>query len=49
MNTNVIYDKEEKIYKIWYFIWVIIEPDVIAYATSEDEIYKIALILYNEN
>ena len=38
MNPNVIYDKEEKIYKMWYCAGEIIEPDVIAYATSEDGI-----------
>lgn len=38
MNPNVIYDKEEKIYKMWYAAGETYEPDVIAYATSEDGI-----------
>jgi predicted GH43/DUF377 family glycosyl hydrolase len=38
MNPNVIYDKEEKIYKMYYAAGEIYEPDVICYATSKDGI-----------
>jgi len=38
MNPHVIYDKEEKIYKMYYAAGEIYEPDVICYATSKDGI-----------
>ena len=38
MSPNVIYDEEEKLYKMWYSAGETYEPDVIAYATSEDGI-----------
>lgn len=38
MNPDVIYDKEEKVFKMWYVAGETYEPDVIAYATSEDGI-----------
>ena len=34
MNPHVIYDKEEKIFKMWYAAGEIYEPDVLCYATS---------------
>jgi len=36
MNPNVIYDKEENIFKMWYAAGETYEPDVICYATSKD-------------
>jgi len=36
MNPYVIFDEEEKIYKMWYAAGETYEPDVIAYATSND-------------
>ena len=38
MNPDVIYDEEEKVFKMWYAAGETYEPDVIAYATSEDGI-----------
>lgn len=38
MNPHVIYDKEEKIYKMYYAAGEYIEPDAICYATSKDGI-----------
>lgn len=38
MNPHVIYDKEEKIYKMYYAAGEFYEPDVICYATSKDGI-----------
>jgi len=38
MNPHVIYDKEEKIYKMYYTAGEFYEPDVICYATSKDGI-----------
>lgn len=38
MNPHVIYDEEEKIFKMWYAAGETYEPDVIAYATSKDGI-----------
>lgn len=38
MNPNVLYDEEEKIYKMWYAAGDQYEPDVICYATSIDGI-----------
>lgn len=38
MNPHVIYDEDEKIYKMWYAAGETYEPDVIAYATSLDGI-----------
>ncbi len=38
MNPYVIYDEDEKIYKMWYAAGETYEPDVIAYATSKDGI-----------
>lgn len=38
MNPDVIYDEEEKIFKMWYAAGETYEPDVIAYAISEDGI-----------
>lgn len=38
MNPHVIFDKKEKIYKMWYSAGETYEPDVIGYATSEDGI-----------
>lgn len=39
MNPNVIYDKEDKIYKMYYAAGEYYEPDVICYATSKDGIF----------
>ena len=38
MNPDVIYDKEENIFKMWYAAGETYEPDVICYATSKDGI-----------
>ena len=38
MNPHVLYDKEEKIYKMYYAAGEFYEPDVICYATSKDGI-----------
>ena len=38
MNPYVLYDEEEKIFKMWYAAGETYEPDVIAYATSKDGI-----------
>ena len=38
MNPKVIYDKEERIFKMWYSAGETYEPDVIGYATSIDGI-----------
>lgn len=38
MNPCVIYDEEEKLFKMWYAAGETYEPDVLAYATSEDGI-----------
>ena len=38
MNPCVIYDNEEKVYKMWYSAGETYEPDVICYATSRDGI-----------
>lgn len=38
MNPNVIYDEDEKIFKMYYVAGEIFEPDVICYATSRDGI-----------
>ena len=38
MNPYVIYDEEEKIFKMWYSAGDIYEPDVLGYATSTDGI-----------
>ena len=38
MNPHVIYDKEEKIFKMWYSAGEQYEPDVICYAISKDGI-----------
>lgn len=38
MIPHVIYDKKEKIYKMWYSAGETYEPDVIGYATSKDGI-----------
>jgi sucrose-6-phosphate hydrolase SacC (GH32 family) len=38
MNPYVIYDENEKLFKMWYAAGETYEPDVIAYATSEDGI-----------
>ena len=38
MNPHVIYDKSEKIFKMWYAAGETIEPDVVCYATSKDGI-----------
>ena len=38
MNPDVIYDKKEKIFKMWYAAGETYEPDIICYATSEDGI-----------
>lgn len=38
MNPHVIFDKEEKVFKMWYAAGETYEPDVIAYATSKDGI-----------
>ena len=38
MNPDVIYDKKEKIFKMWYAAGETVEPDVICYATSKDGI-----------
>jgi len=39
MNPCVIWDKEDNIYKMWYSAGEFYEPDVIMYATSEDNIH----------
>ena len=36
MNPNVLYDKEENIFKMWYAAGETYEPDVICYAISKD-------------
>ena len=36
MNPHVLYDKEEKIFKMWYAAGETCEPDVICYAISKD-------------
>jgi len=38
MNPHVIYDNEEKIFKMWYAAGETYEPDVICYATSKNGI-----------
>ena len=38
MNPHVIYDKDEKIFKMWYSAGEIIEPDIICYAFSKNGI-----------
>ena len=38
MNPDVIYDKEENIFKMWYAARETYEPDVICYATRKDGI-----------
>ena len=38
MNPHVIYDKDEKIFKMWYAAGETYEPDVICYATSKNGI-----------
>ena len=38
MNPHVIYDKEEKIFKMWYAAGETFEPDVICFAISKDGI-----------
>lgn len=38
MNPHVIFDEEEKVFKMWYAAGETYEPDVIAYATSKDGI-----------
>ena len=38
MNPHVIYDEEEKVFKMWYSAGDIYEPDVLGYATSTDGI-----------
>jgi len=38
MNPHVIYDKDEKIFKMWYEAGETYEPDVIYYAISKDGI-----------
>ena len=38
MNPHVIYDKDEKFFKMWYAAGETYEPDVICYATSKDGI-----------
>ena len=38
MNPHVIYDNDEKIFKMWYSAGDIYEPDVLGYATSSDGI-----------
>ena len=38
MNPHVIYDKYEKIFKMWYAAGETYEPDVICYAISKDGI-----------
>ena len=42
MNPNVINDKEEKTYNIWYCTGKINEFDVIFYSTNEDGIIIIS-------
>lgn len=39
MNPMVIFDEEEKIFKMWYSAGETYEPDVICYATSKDGIH----------
>ena len=46
MNPHVIYDKDEKIFKMWYAAGETYEPDVICYALSKD---GINWIKYNKN
>ena len=36
MNPHVIYDPEERIFKMWYSAGETYEPDVVCYATSDD-------------
>ena len=38
MNPHVIYDREEKIFKMWYAAGETYEPDIICYATSKNGI-----------
>jgi hypothetical protein len=38
MNPHVIYDKDEKFFKMWYAAGETYEPDVICYAISKDGI-----------
>ena len=38
MNPYVVYDQEEKIFKMWYAAGQFYEPDVICYATSKNGI-----------
>ena len=38
MNPHVIYDKDEKLFKMWYSAGETIEPDVICYAISKNGI-----------
>ena len=40
MNPNIIYDKKERKYKMWYAAGDFYEPDFICYATSKDGIYR---------
>lgn len=46
MNPHVLYDKEEKLFKMWYSAGEMVEPDVICYAISKD---GINWIKYNKN
>ena len=46
MNPYVIYDNEEKIFKMWYAAGEFYEPDVICYATSKN---GISWIKYKNN
>ena len=46
MNPHIIFDKDEKIFKMWYSAGETIEPDVICYATSKD---GINWVKYNKN
>lgn len=39
MNPSVIYDNEEKIFKMWYSAGELYEPDVICYAESKDGVH----------
>lgn len=39
MNPNVIFDKKENKYKMWYAAGETYEPDCICYATSKDGLY----------
>ena len=46
MNPHVIYDHDEKIFKMWYSAGETYEPDVICYASSRD---GIKWIKYKQN